>query len=91
MDKVQINSTSITATTPIVVTPDPITVTGTVSHATSGVTAATYGDSTHYPVITVNATGHLTTVTSQAFSGADGDWNWGKAVALQQHVLFTFQ
>lgn len=58
--------TSITATTPIVVTPDPITTTGTISHAASGVTPTTYGDSSHYPIFTVNATGHLTAASIQA-------------------------
>ena len=60
--------TSITATTPIVVTPDPIVTTGTVSHATSGVSAGTYGDSSHVAQITVNATGHVTAAAEVGFS-----------------------
>lgn len=49
--------------------------TGVISHANSGVTAATYGSSSSVPVITVNATGHITSVTTQSISsvaiGAD--------------------
>lgn len=59
---------SITATTPIIVTPSPITGTGVISHAAAG-TAGTYGDSTHVPVVTTNATGHVTGVTLAAISG----------------------
>ena len=54
----------IDATTPIVFN----TSTGTISHANSGATAGTYGGSTTYPVITVNATGHVTSVSTQSFS-----------------------
>lgn len=64
--------TSITATTPIVVTPSPITTVGVVSHATSGVSAATYGDSTHVAQIAINATGHITSATAVAISGSGG-------------------
>jgi hypothetical protein len=60
---------SITATTPIVVTPSPLIKFGVISHATSGVSAATYGDGTHVPQIAVNATGHITGVTSVAITG----------------------
>ena len=56
---------SITATSPIVVTPSPITGTGVVSHAASGVTAATYGDTTHYPIVTFDADGHATSASNQ--------------------------
>jgi len=59
---------SITATTPIVVTPSSIINTGVISHATSGVSAATYGDATHVPQFAVNATGHITSVSSIAIS-----------------------
>jgi len=55
---------SITGTTPIVVAPSPITGTGVVSHAVSGVTAGTYGDASNFPAITVNSTGHTTVVTT---------------------------
>jgi hypothetical protein len=50
---------SITATSPIVVTPSPIVNTGVISHAASGVTAGTYVS----PSFTVNATGHINGVT----------------------------
>ena len=42
--------------------------TGVISHANSGATAGTYGGSTTYPIITVNATGHVTSVSNQSFS-----------------------
>lgn len=52
------------------------TTTGEVSHALSGVTAGTYANSSHVPVITINSTGHVTsvsnvsiTITSAAVSG----------------------
>jgi len=61
------SSVSITATSPIVVTPTPITGTGVVSHAASGVTAATYGDTANYPIFTVEADGHITSASNQAF------------------------
>jgi len=51
------------------------TSTGVISHNTSGVTAGTYGSSSVVPVITVNSTGHITSVTTQSISsvsiGAD--------------------
>ncbi|MGH7605403.1 MAG: hypothetical protein ACRENK_15585 [Gemmatimonadaceae bacterium] len=59
--------TSITATAPISVTPDPITATGVISHDVSGVTAATYGDGTHYPIFDVDADGHLTAASQATF------------------------
>jgi hypothetical protein len=42
--------------------------TGIFSHATSGVTAATYANSTHVPVITVNASGHVTGISNTPIS-----------------------
>ena len=65
-------SVDITATTPIVVTPSPITGAGVVSHAASGVTADTYGDSTHVPQVTVDETGHVTGVTNVPITGGEG-------------------
>ena len=60
----------VAASLPIVVAP----VTGigvvTVSHAVSGVVAATYGDATHFPIVTLDAYGHVTTVSVQAISAA---------------------
>jgi hypothetical protein len=40
--------------------------TGVISHATSGVTATGYGDSVTIPVLVVNTTGHVTSVTNTA-------------------------
>jgi len=72
--------TSITATTPIVVTPNPITATGVISHAASGVAAGTYGDSTHVAQVVVEADGHVTSASSVAISGlpfAGATWLFG--------------
>jgi hypothetical protein len=44
--------------------------TGVFSHATSGVIAATYGTSIAVPVFTVNAEGHVTSVTNTAIRTA---------------------
>lgn len=38
----------------------------------SGVTTGTYGDSTHFPIITVNQYGQVTNATTQAFSATGG-------------------
>lgn len=59
--------TNISTTAPI--SGGPITGTGTISHANSGVVAATYGNSTTIPVFAVNATGHVTSVTDTAITG----------------------
>src|SRR5690242_18973664 len=59
---------SITATTPIVVTPTPLVNTGVSSHATSGVATATYGDATHVSQVAVNATGHVTSASNVAIT-----------------------
>lgn len=68
--------TSITATAPIIVTPSPITATGVITHDVSGVVAATYGDSTHYPIIAVDAKGHVTTASNQSFTVNNSEEFW---------------
>lgn len=60
--------TSVTATSPIVSSGGT---TPNITHATSGVVAGTYGDATHVPQVTVNATGHVTAVTDIAISTGD--------------------
>jgi len=49
----------------------PITSTGTISIANTGVTAGTYGDSSTVPRFAVNAQGQLTSVTGVAISATD--------------------
>lgn len=58
--------TAVTATSPIVSSGG---VTPNISHATSGVTAATYGSATQVPQFAVNATGHITGVTNVTITG----------------------
>lgn len=48
---------------------DPTTI---IVHQESGVTADTYGDSTHVPVITVDEFGHVTDVTLEEITGGGG-------------------
>src|SRR5574340_599885 len=59
--------TEVDGTAPISIT-NPTGPVVTVTHDTSGVTAGTYGDATHYPVVTVDADGHLTAASNQAVS-----------------------
>jgi hypothetical protein len=49
-----------------------ITTSGTISLATSGVSAGTYGSSTYSPVITVDSYGRITGVYESAISGGGG-------------------
>lgn len=44
----------------------------TLAHAASGVAAATYGDATHVPQITVDAKGHVTAAVNVSISGGGG-------------------
>lgn len=43
-----------------------------ISHLNSGVTAATYGNATNIPVITVNASGHITSASNVALTASGG-------------------
>ncbi len=45
---------------------NPITTTGSIAIANTGVGTGTYGDASYYPIVTVNAQGQLTNVTTQA-------------------------
>src|SRR3990172_7538876 len=64
--------TSLAAGVGIVLTPDPISVTGTIGIANTSVTGAgnAVGTATQVPQITYNAQGQLTAVTQVAISAA---------------------
>ena len=63
--------------TGIGLTGGPITTTGTIAIASTGVTAATYGSASVIPVITVNAQGQITSVTNTSINAPtyQGIWN----------------
>jgi len=46
--------------------------TGVISHANSGIAATTYGNTTHIPVVTVDAKGHVTAITNTAIALPSG-------------------
>lgn len=68
-----VTSMSVNATSPITasITNPTTTPTLALSHATSGVSASSYGTRSTIPVITVNNTGHITSVTTQTVHGQD--------------------
>lgn len=43
-----------------------------ISHLNSGVTAATYGNATNIPIITINASGHITSASNVALTATGG-------------------
>jgi len=65
--------TSLTAGTGITLTPDPLTTTGTVGITPTITAGGPVGDSTHVPVITYNAEGQLTAVSSAAIAASSGN------------------
>lgn len=56
----------VAASLPITVAPTSGVGVVTVGHAVSGVLAGSYGDDTHFPVVTVDATGHVSAVSVRA-------------------------
>ena len=71
-----VTSVSVSGSSPITASVSSATTTPaiSISHASSGVTAGTYGTRSTIPSITVNATGHVTSVTQTAI-GADTTFN----------------
>lgn len=78
--------TNITATTPIVAN----VAVGSVglSHATSGVSATTYGGATNIPVFTVNSFGHITSASNVSVSSG-GLTVANTASSSTHYVIFT--
>jgi len=62
----------------------------TLSHLNSGVTATTYGNATIIPIITVNASGHITSVSNAAISASGGGATVSNTTSSSTHYpLFT--
>jgi len=65
-----------------------VTQAGAVSIKATGVTANTYGSASIVPVLTINATGQITSATTQGiYAGPDWASNVGLQVAARQKVL----
>ncbi len=65
-----------------------VTQAGAVSIKATGVTANTYGSASIVPVLTINASGQITSATTQGiYSGSDFSSNVGAQVAARQKVL----
>jgi len=73
----------------------PITGSGTISLASSGVTAGSYGSASAIPVITVDATGRVTSASTAAFTStnlytADGTLSAARTVTMgANNLTFT--
>lgn len=61
--------TSLAAGAGITLTPDPVTVAGTVAVTDTAITPATYGDATHVAQVTFNSRGQATSASSVVISG----------------------
>lgn len=61
----------------------------TLTHLNSGVSAGTYGNNTIVPVITVNASGHVTSVSNVAISGISGGGGSGNVTIVSSTANVT--
>ena len=83
---------AITAGTGITITNSDVSNTSTVSITNSGVTANTYGSASAIPVITVNAQGQLTSVTTASVASSlsiSGDTGTDSVALLTDTLTFT--
>jgi hypothetical protein len=71
--------TSITASAPISITPDPTTTVGNITHLASGVSPGGFGDSTHVSQITVDNDGHVTAASNVAIAFPTGGFLKGQS------------
>jgi len=71
---------AVTQTAPVIVSTDKGSI--RLSHARSGVTAATYGSASLIPVITVDDNGHITTATTATAASGGGGVTLGLSVAV---------